>query len=1363
MKLLKILLSTVLASGLLMVPAETYADKTNRHYEAIPGPYNHLITAIHRHSNGLIWVGTDTGLCRYDGYNVTPAPTAFPDSITIINEHIQKICEDSTGRLWIKAQDGYGIYDPNQCTVDDTLEKALKAAGITNGYITEIEADKDGSIWVAIGGEGIYKIPGGTGKAIKSDYKVNDDFNVCCIVFNQYGSPVCVDESGRLTWIDPGSLKVTDEVNPQHPLGVNRKGNYELAVDNLNRYWLYSTHMLEVYDGTAEKWITDKISVQDKQGTIKQIHQDKKGRLMLARDNRGVEQIQTVGDQIRFVTVDTPSDITYKNTITCFLDDQSGTNWMGTYKKGILSDNECIHKFGLESLPDVNCMLAENGNIVWVGTDKSGLWRWNTSTGEKIPIQDPSEGNSPSAITSLVVTPDNTLYVGSFAYGLRRVRNGVFEKVKTGTALDNSFAWSLAPDGEGGIWISTLGAGVFHYNPETGHTKHYSDTTTYTPALYVNSGIKSKDGRFYFGHSYGICYVDPDDGQIHDLKDLNDNLDTTGWRIVQLFEDSRGLLWAATSHGLKAIDRTHSKITDVRTADGKSTGFITGIIEDNGGLIWTSEGRALTNIRVIYDDKTGEIDFATRSYDTEDGLMDSDFNQRSFAKLHSGEILVGGLYGANRFKPAEVKYNSTTPKVIFTDLFVDNKPALPGDKRGGTTIINQALYTGGHIDIPHSAKDFTIYFTTDNYALPDKTTYSYKLEGYDDEWRTLPSGQHSVTYTNLSSGSYKLLVKGINSDGYESHVPASLEINVLPPFWESPWAIALYVLLLGLAIWGIVVLIEKIEKRKFKRKVEEEEHKKQEEINQLKFQFFTNVSHDLRTPLTLIVSPLDEMIKETGDPRQQKRLTLLKDNALKLLALVNQLLDFRKNEVTGLRFTPIEADIVKACRGICDSFLPLSERKKVNLSFYSDHNEIFMAFDEDKLQKILMNLLSNAFKFTPPYGRVDVSLEQVGTEKPVLRIKVADTGSGIRDTDKERIFESFYQADGKGAEEAQTGSGIGLSMVREYVKLHQGTVRVTDNVGCGSVFIIDLPIMHLDHTTQGDSLGALSFLDIDDEPEEIDNNDRTENTDEEDSEEETSDDNLPIALVVDDNPDMTEMLSFELEKDFTVVTAEDGYAALKAIERERPAIILTDLMMPGMDGIELCRKLKSDPETVDIPLVILTAKHDLGVKIEGLTIGADDYITKPFNLDVLRLRMKRLIKLNEKGATRTLIDPEPEVIKITPLDEKLIEKAMKYVSDNIDSPKLSVEELSDYLGMSRVRLYKKIKQITGKTPIEFIRIIRLKRAAQLLRESQLNVSEIAYRTGFNSPKVFSKYFKEEFGILPSLYQDKEGTETNYPV
>ncbi len=1348
----------------LVDPMQAVSAQVDHHLEAIPGSYNHLITTIHRHSNGMLWVGTATGLVRFDGYSVTPAQSQKPDSITFINGYISKICEDSQGRLWIKSESDYGIYDPMTHTENSNMKKVLMEAGIPDGQITDMESDKDGSIWIAMADDGIYKIPGGTEKAIKTSYKPHKDYNVTCIVFNKYGSPVCVDESGTLTWIDPHSYKIIEQVKPDKALSVNRKETFQLAVDKNNRYWLYSPLIIALYDGNEGEWISDKI--KDKHGNTKHIYQNSKGDLWIARDNHGLERVEKIGDELHFVTADSPKDPTYKNTLTYLLDDDAGTIWIGTYKKGLFTTNECVNKFELEEFPDVNCMLAGRDNWVWVGTDSSGLWRWNTVTGEKYPVVDPSEGDAPGAITSLVMGKDNTLYVGAFAYGLRRVRDGKFESVKTGSPLDTSYAWSIASDGNGGLWIASLGAGAFHYNPVTGEIKQFTDTNSGLRSNYLTMSLKSKDGRTYFGHGGGIDYFDPADGQMHEIKDLNKKFDTTGWKISQIFEDSRGLLWVGTSQGLKVIDRTHPSVTEVKTFDGKTHNYITGIIEDNGGSMWVSEGRILTNIKVNYSDLSGELELSARHYDTEDGLMDSDFNQRSFAKLPSGEILLGGLYGANRFIPAEIKYNSVNPKIIFTDLYISNKIVHPGDKKMGKTILEEALHDGGEIQLPHGTKDFTIYFTTDNYALPEKTTYQYKLEGYNDDWMTLPPGRHSVTYTNLSSGKYRLLVKGINSDGFESDAPAEISIKVNPSFWTTPWAFIIYALALALIVWGGIKLINRREQKRFQIKVEEEERKKQEEINQLKFDFFTNVSHDLRTPLTLIVSPLDEMIKDSQNERQRKRLTLLKDNASRLLTLVNQLLDFRQNEVTGLQLNPKEGDVVSFSKRVCESFTSLSERKRINFLFYSDRKEIMMAFDEDKLEKILMNLLGNAFKFTPSYGSINVSLEQVGDENPMLRIKVADTGKGIDDKDKEFIFDSFYQANDSDNSQVQIGNGIGLSMVKEYVKLHQGTVRVTDNVEKGSVFIIDLPIVHSDHYAKKEDEDEEYNDDWTEVAEEVTVTNETKKSEEEEYDDEveyTEGEDLPIALVVDDNPDMTEMLRFELEKDFDVVVAADGNEALERIKERTPSIILTDLMMPGMDGIELCRQLKSNPETVAIPLIIITAKHDLGVKIEGLTVGADDYITKPFNLDVLRLRMKKLVNLTDKGATRTLVDPEPESIKITPLDEKFIEKAVKYVSDNLDSPKLSVEDLSDHIGMSRVNLYKKIKQITGKTPIEFIRIIRLKRAAQLLRESQLNVSEIAYRTGFNSPKVFSKYFKEEFGILPSVYQDKEGTETNYTV
>ena len=478
-------------------------------------------------------------------------------------------------------------------------------------------------------------------------------------------------------------------------------------------------------------------------------------------------------------------------------------------------------------------------------------------------------------------------------------------------------------------------------------------------------------------------------------------------------------------------------------------------------------------------------------------------------------------------------------------------------------------------------------------------------------------------------------------------------------------------------------------------------------------------------------------------------------NAQRLLNLVNQLLDFRKNEMAGLHLTLSEGDIVAYVRSICASFLMLSEKKHVHLTFFSAMESLNMSFDEDKIGKVVMNLLSNAFKFTPDGGRVDVALEMSKEMSGRLLIKVSDTGVGIRDEDKERIFERFYQVEQEEPEHQSTGSGIGLSLVRDFVTLHEGTVRVVDNVGSGSVFLVELPVKHVrvsppkpaplteeveehEELLPGMEEEALS-VDLLDDME--DNEDEKEK---------------PLALIVDDNEDLVAFMKDSLSLYFRIQSASNGREAWQKISELMPDIIVSDVMMPEMDGNELCRWVKTDKRTSDIPMILLTARQAVEDKVEGLTIGADDYVTKPFNVEILILRMRKLIDLSKKRKAKSLIDPEPSEIAITSLDEKLVENAIKYVEANIGRCDLSVEELSRGLGMSRVHLYKKLLQITGKTPIEFIRVIRLKRAAQMLRESQQNVSEIAYQLGFNNPKYFSKYFKDEFGVLPSVYQEREG-------
>lgn len=681
---------------------------------------------------------------------------------------------------------------------------------------------------------------------------------------------------------------------------------------------------------------------------------------------------------------------------------------------------------------------------------------------------------------------------------------------------------------------------------------------------------------------------------------------------------------------------------------------------------------------------------------------------------------------------------------MFTGLSLFDEAVKVGQSYGGRVLIEKELNDVENVEFDYKQNIFSVSFASDNYNLPEKTQYMYKLEGFNNDWLTLPVGVHNVTFTNLAPGKYVLRVKAINSDGYVGIKEATLGIVVNPPFWMSWWAYLLYAAGLVVVLFLARYRMLKREREKFHLQQIENEVAKNEEINNMKFRFFTNVSHELRTPLTLIISPLEGMLKETTDELQSTRLQLMYRNAQRLLHLVNQLLDFRKGEMSTHQLSLSEGDIISYVHSVCNSFLLMADKKHIQFSFFSGIDTFSMAFDADKVGKIVMNLLSNAFKFTPEGGRVTVMIEHVTGTPDTLEIKIADTGIGISDVDKEHIFDRFYQADHKGVEET-TGNGIGLSLVRDFVTLHEGEVKVFDNIGTGSVFVIQFPVKHVETQVQLPEETGMSVGDEEDREMK------------EEVREETGRKDSPLLLVVDDNEDFRIFMRYSLELQYRVKLAVNGNEAWEMMQEELPDLVISDVMMPQMDGNELCRLIKQDKRTAHIPVILLTARQNTEAKLEGLQTGADDYVTKPFNMTILVLRIRKLIELSRyHRVTQGMIDPAPSEIVITSLDEKLIEKAIKYVEDNMSRTELSVEELSRELGMSRVHLYKKLLQITGKTPIEFIRVIRLKRAAQLLRESQLHVSEVAFEVGFNNPKYFSRYFKDEFGVLPSVYQEKEG-------
>lgn len=1328
-----------------IVSAQSYLFK---HLEVSDGLSNNSVNTIFKDRDGFMWFGTTTGLNRYDGYTFKIYQHAENDSESLPDNYIIDIVEMPDGRFWINTARGYVLFDKERdffvTDVTGFMEN-LESLGVPE----QVFVDREENTWISVAGEGCYRYKEG-GKRFFFSYIEHSlpEYGVTQMAECSEGI-LLIYNTGLLVCLDRATLAIkwkSDEIKKHMPVG--KEVEISLFVDSDNCIWAYSLMGIWVYDCGTKSWRTDLTDIWSSRPDviIHAVAQDIEGRIWVGKDYDGIDVLEKeTGKVTSLVAHEDNGRSLPHNTIYDLYADRNGIMWVGTYKKGVSYYSESIFKFNMYEWGDITCIEQADENRLWLGTNDHGILLWNRSTGEAEPIWRDSERQLPNPVVSMLKSKDGKLWVGTFAGGLYCMNGSQIRSYKegTGNALASNNVWALAEDDKGRIWIASLGGGLQCLEPSSGTFETYTSNNSALLENNVTSLCWGDDNTLFFGTAnQGVGKMDLRTREIIKVQGQG-NIKMSNDAVNHVYKDSRGLIWIATREGLNVYDiRRHMFLDLSHVAEAKGS-FIAAITEDQERNMWVSTSKKVIQVTVASDGK-GNYLFDSRAYNSEDGLQNCDFNQRSIKTLRDGIIAIGGLYGVNVFTLDHIRYNKMLPNVMFTGLSLFDEEVKVGQLYGGKMLIEKELNDVDNVEFDYKQNIFSVSFASDNFILPEKTQYMYKLEGFNNDWLTLPLGGHNVTFTNLAPGKYVLRVKAVNSDGYVGIKEATLGIVVNPPFWMSWWAYLLYAVALAILFFLFRYRMLKHEREKFHLQQIENEVAKNEEINNMKFRFFTNVSHELRTPLTLIISPLEGMLKETTDELQITRLQLMYRNAHRLLHLVNQLLDFRKGEMSTHQLSLSEGDIISYVHSVCNSFLLMADKKHIQFSFFSGIDTFSMAFDADKVGKIVMNLLSNAFKFTPEGGRVTVMIEHVTGTPDILEIKISDTGIGISDEDKEHIFERFYQADHKGIEET-TGNGIGLSLVRDFVTLHEGEVRVFDNIGTGSVFVIQLPVKHVETQVQLPEEQVVSAGTEDDK--EVKDECR----------EETGRNDFPLLLVVDDNEDFRVFMRYSLELQYRVKLAVNGKEAWEMMQEELPDLVISDVMMPQMDGNELCRLIKQDKRTAHIPVILLTARQNTEAKLEGLQTGADDYVTKPFNMTILGLRIRKLIELSRRhSVSQGKIEPTPSEIVITSLDEKLIEKAIKYVEDNMSRSELSVEELSRELGMSRVHLYKKLLQITGKTPIEFIRVIRLKRAAQLLRESQLHVSEVAFEVGFNNPKYFSRYFKDEFGVLPSVYQEKEG-------
>jgi signal transduction histidine kinase/ligand-binding sensor domain-containing protein/DNA-binding response OmpR family regulator len=1327
-------------------------------------------------SQGFMWVGTNSGLNRYDGYTFKIFKNDLADTATLRSNSIQFLWEGPEGKIWAGSGTENSVYDPSTEKFSIVASSELKKIGIPAGFIRIIHQDKSGSYWFAQDSNGLFVYPpGGSRKTVHLRHASGDSRSIAsnevsAISHGADGSIWIIHRNGILEKINPKTLQVvwrSDYLAKKHEM---RLLNYGITVDADGELWLYAIREnLGVYRFNPAN---QAFSFHSKQtgnprlnsDIVQGVVQDNQGRIWIGVDHGGINLVDKRSRSVRYILPDDDEENAIsQNTFNTIYRDPMGVIWLGTYKDGVNYYHEDIFRFPLfkhkradpASLPynDLNRFLEDSKGNIWMGANGGGLIYYDREKNTyKQYLHDPANPNSVASnvIISLYLDRQNILWIGTYFGGLSSFDGKQFTTYKHDPAdpgsLSHHSVWEIKEDSRGNLWIGTLDGGLERLDRKTGKFIHYPAHAPHSVHdAYISEITEDHRGNLWLGTSFGVDVRDPKTGEFvnyhHDPRkpgSISNNI------VHAILQDSEKRIWIGTQDGLNLYDPVKKRFRVFRQKEGLPHSTILSIIEDDAGDLWMATPYGLARTQ-LSDGKSGlHVQFI--NYDESDGLLRSEFTENAVLKTRDGELFFGGAKGYNRFRPDQISPKTTFRKVILSSLTVFDKTVNVGDQINGHEVLAQAISKTKKIVLPHSANIFALDFTVLNFFHPKKIRYTYKLEGFNSDWVLAPAASRTASYTNLDAGTYLFRIKASDENGNWNSAETTLQIEILPPWWNSPLAKLFYAALFILVLYLAARAIRNKERERYLIEQERMESRRLREMNDVKTKFFTNMSHEFRTPLALILSPLEKILKEIPDSPYQVQMQLMQRNAKRLLNLVNQLLDFRKLEVSGIKFNPAAGDIIQFVREAVHSFTDISLKKHIALSFHSELKSLKASFDADKLEKILFNLLSNAFKFTPENGNVRVEANYAsfpeGVNQSWLEIRVCDTGIGIPQDKQDKVFESFFQND-LPAHLLNQGSGIGLSITKEFVNLHGGTITVTSEPGAGSCFKVLLP---LNSVEIADNPSPVLSSVMDEVPAVIAVAPVQEVADQERS-------GLPVLLLVEDNEDFLFYLKDNLKTLYSIVEARNGAEGLTEAIRVIPDLIVADVTMPEMSGLELARRLKNDERTAHIPLVLLTASTSPDQHLEGYELGIHDYIEKPFNFEILQYRLSNILKQQET-ARKTFsqqIAIKGRDIAISSRDESLVRKVIAIVEENISNPDFSVDALSKEVGMSRIHLYRKLNSISGKTPVEFIRSIRMERAARLLEQSQLTVSEIAYQVGFNNPKYFTKQFREEFGELPSAY------------
>lgn len=1295
---------------------------------------NYINIAFQDHK-GWIWIGTGMGIERFDGIKFKDYGIYFNDTLVKQDILARNFYEDKSGVLYVCAEElGLAKYNREK----DRFERLIVGDKpvLTDVSVKDLDEDKEGNLWAATK-KGVCKIDFKNRKTVSYVHDENNNNSLKC----NYVRKVIFDDEFKL-WI--GTQEGLDKFDPEtwsffHYSEMNKLFDddiLDIYFDKRNRIWVGTANnaiiIMDKSSGEYTNFIPDKSNERCyKVNTIFEDDDNKfwlgtRGGLYLFDEKKNTKTLYE-NDLLEYNSL-------VHNSVLDITKDAKGDLWIAT--RGGLSymvkEKQVFENY--RAFPnndhylnngEIYCIWEDKSGKIWIGTENGGVNILDRKKGTFGYLTE-KNGLSNNCVKSINSFGDGKVLIGTFHGGLNiyddntgKITRFLHDENNNKTISDN-IVWDINTDKKGIIWVVTS-SGMDRFNPVDRSFTHYPELNNLINGI-TWIGVDS-DNDLWLG-SEDIIVFRPGYGIINTFQEKGRDF----------FVDSKGNYWVMTNdRGIALYDKNKGAIKLYGEEKGIACNLTYSMLEDNYGKLWITTANGLSCF-----DSEKEV---FKNYFNFDGLQGNQFNYGAAAKSKSGELIFGGKNGLNILNPDKILENNYIPPLYITDFKIFNQSVKISNKKNA--LLKKSISESEIIEVPYKYNVLAFEFAALNYTNSKRNNYKYKLEGFNNEW-TETAENRSATYTNLNPGEYVFKVIASNDNDKWSEAETSIKLTILPPFYKKFWFEAL-VFCFVLALFSLVFIFI-FKKREIAKALEFEKMKaeKLHELDSFKLQLFTNISHEIKTPLTLIMSPLTKILKyDFANSEIKENLLLMEKNAKHLMKLITQLLDYRKLQDGKLKIELRRGDIVQFSNNIFMSFESLMKEKGIVYKFGSVQKKINTSFDHDKLRNILNNLVSNAVRYNKQGGSIAFFISMViehdknfeEKDARFVKMEVQDTGIGIEEKEIPKIFTRFYN---KTSHEELNSSGIGLAFVKELLELHNGKIYVESNEGKGSTFTVLLPFVEdpLENTEEILTTDPKEFIKSKDFR--------------------LAQKNKKILLVVEDNEDVLQFIKSHFKNEFIVLEAINGKDGLDLAIQTIPDIIISDIMMPGMDGKELCEKIKKDERTSHIPVILLTALSSKENVQDGLMKGADDYITKPFDIDLLETKIESLLvmrkSLREKYSKQMML--QPTHVSVKTLDEKFLEKAIKITEKYIDDPNLNIDKFVSQIGVSRMQLYRKINALTNMTVKEFVNDIRLKRAEQILSEKKISVSEVAYSTGFNDLSYFGKCFKRKYGMSPSEYNQK---------